>query len=118
MRSGVQFSDAAWGSNLGCRFHAGLVLNDQLISNWQLQGTPAFIVVTSVAQIIGGAAMLFRKTTGLGAIILGIVAMSVGLGFFTSRTPFTNRHRWTLKQSRPQLVAKPPHHRGHSTKLE
>jgi len=21
MRSGVQFSNAAWGSNLGCRFH-------------------------------------------------------------------------------------------------
>jgi hypothetical protein len=60
---------------------AGLVLNDQLISNWQLPGAPAFIVVTSVAQIIGGAAMLFRKTTGLGAIILGIVYLVFSLTF-------------------------------------
>lgn len=60
---------------------AGLVLNDQLISNWQLPGTPAFIVVTSVAQIIGGAVMLFRKTTGLGAIILGIVYLVFSLTF-------------------------------------
>ena len=60
---------------------AGLVLNDQLISNWQLPGTPAFIVVTSLAQIVGGAAMLFRKTTGLGAIILGIVYLVFSLTF-------------------------------------
>jgi hypothetical protein len=60
---------------------AGLVLNDQLISNWQLPGAPAFIVVTSVAQIIGGAAMLVRKTTGLGAIILGIVYLVFTLTF-------------------------------------
>jgi hypothetical protein len=60
---------------------AGLVLNDQLISNWQLPGIPAFIVVTSVAQIIGGAAMLFGKTTGLGAVILGIVYLIFSLTF-------------------------------------
>src|SRR5579863_6495030 len=60
---------------------AGLVLNDQLISNWQLTGAPAFIIVTSVAQIIGGAALLFRKTTVLGAIILGIVYLVFSLTF-------------------------------------
>ncbi len=60
---------------------AGLVLNDQLISNWQLPGAPAFIVVTSVAQIIGGAALLIRKTTALGAIVLGIVYLVFSLTF-------------------------------------
>lgn len=52
---------------------AGLVLHDQLISEWRLPGIDAFIVATSVAQILGGAAMLFRKTRELGAIILGAV---------------------------------------------
>jgi hypothetical protein len=60
---------------------AALVLNDQLISNWQLPGIPAFIVVTSVAQIVGGVAMLFRKTTGLGATLLGIVYLAFSLTF-------------------------------------
>jgi hypothetical protein len=52
---------------------AGLALNDQLISEWQLPGATAFIVVTSLAQIAGGAALLFRKTSGAGAIVLGVV---------------------------------------------
>ena len=52
---------------------AGLALHGQLISNWQLPGAAVFNVVTSVAQIVGGAAMLFRKTNVLGAIILGVV---------------------------------------------
>ena len=60
---------------------AGLVLHDQLISNWQLPGSAAFIVVTSVAQIIGGAAMLFRKTIVLGAIVLGVVYLAISLTF-------------------------------------
>ena len=60
---------------------ASLVLHDQLISNWQLSGTATFIVVTSVAQIIGGAALLFRKTTGLGAIVLGVVYLVASLTF-------------------------------------
>ncbi len=60
---------------------AGLVLNDQLISNWQLPDAAAFIVVTSVAQIIGGAAMLFRKTSRLGASILGVVYLLFSLTF-------------------------------------
>jgi uncharacterized membrane protein YphA (DoxX/SURF4 family) len=59
----------------------GLVLNDQLISNWQLPGSGAFIVVTSIAQIVGGAAMLFRKTCWLGAIILGVVYLVFSLTF-------------------------------------
>jgi len=60
---------------------AGLALNDQLISNWQLPGASAFIVLTSVAQIVGGAAMLFRKSTAVGAIILGIVYLVFSLTF-------------------------------------
>lgn len=60
---------------------ASLALHDQLISNWQLPGVGAFIVVTSIAQIIGGAAMLFRKSTSLGAAILGIVYLVFSLTF-------------------------------------
>jgi uncharacterized membrane protein YphA (DoxX/SURF4 family) len=52
---------------------AGLVLHDQLVSNWRLPGIAAFIVLTSVAQIIGGGTMLFRKTNELGAVVLGAV---------------------------------------------
>jgi hypothetical protein len=60
---------------------AGLVLRAQLISNWQLPGSAAFIVVTSVAQIIGGAALLIRKTNVLGAIVLGVVYLAFSLTF-------------------------------------
>jgi hypothetical protein len=60
---------------------ASLVLHGQLISNWQLPGGAAFIVVTSVAQIIGGAALLFRKTNVLGAIVLGAVYLAFTLTF-------------------------------------
>jgi len=60
---------------------AGLVLHDQLISNWQLPGVAAFIVVTSVAQMIGGAAMLLPRTSGLGAGILGILYLVFSLTF-------------------------------------
>jgi uncharacterized membrane protein YphA (DoxX/SURF4 family) len=52
---------------------ASLVLHDQLISEWRLPGAPAFIVVTGVAQIVGGGAMFFRRTSTLGAAIAGIV---------------------------------------------
>lgn len=58
-----------------------LVLHDQLISEWQLPGIAAFIVVTSVAQIVGGAAMLFRRTSGVGAIVLGVVYLVFSLTF-------------------------------------
>ncbi len=60
---------------------AGLVLHDQLISNWQLPGAVAFIAVISVAQIVGGAALLFRKTDVLGAIVLGVVYLVISLTF-------------------------------------
>jgi hypothetical protein len=60
---------------------AGLALHDQLVSNWQLPGVPAFIIVTSLAQIIGGAAMMVRKTTALGAIVLGIAYLVCSLTF-------------------------------------
>jgi hypothetical protein len=60
---------------------AGLVLRDQLISNWQLPGIAAFIVVTSVAQIAGGAALLFRKTSGPGAVVLAVVYLVFSLTF-------------------------------------
>jgi len=58
---------------------ASLLLHDQLISEWQLPGVTAFIVVTSVAQIAGGAAILFRKTSGVGAIVLGCVYLLFAL---------------------------------------
>lgn len=60
---------------------AGLVLRDQLISNWRLPGIDGFIVATSVAQIIGGTAMLFRKTSELGAIVLGAVYLVATITF-------------------------------------
>lgn len=60
---------------------AGLVLHAQLISNWQLPGATAFVVVTSVAQIVGGAAILFRKTIVPGAILLGVVYLVISLTF-------------------------------------
>jgi hypothetical protein len=60
---------------------ASLVLHDQLISNWQLPGAAAFLVLTSVAQIVGGAAMFFRKTDALGAMILGVVYLAISLTF-------------------------------------
>ncbi len=60
---------------------ASLVLRDQLISNWQLAGGLAFIIVTSVAQIAGGASLLFRKTSAAGAVILGAVYLVCTLTF-------------------------------------
>jgi hypothetical protein len=60
---------------------AGLVLHVQLISNWQLPEAPAFIVVTSAAQIIGGATIPFRRTNALGAVVLGIVYLVISLTF-------------------------------------
>jgi len=63
---------------------AGLVLRAQLISSWQLPGAAAFMVVTSVAQIIGGAAVPFRKTEVLGAIVLGVPYLLVTLTFLPS----------------------------------
>ncbi len=60
---------------------ASLTLHDQLISEWQLPGNGAFIVVTSIAQILGGAGLLFRKTSALGAIILGITYLIFSLTF-------------------------------------
>jgi uncharacterized membrane protein YphA (DoxX/SURF4 family) len=60
---------------------ASLALHDQLISGWQLPGVDAFIVVTSLAQIAGGAAMLWPKSQRLGAIILGIVYLLFSLTF-------------------------------------
>jgi hypothetical protein len=60
---------------------AGLVLHAQLISNWQLPGVWAFIVVASVAQIVGGAAILFRKTIVAGAIILSVAYLVISLTF-------------------------------------
>ncbi len=58
---------------------AGLVLRDQLISEWRLPGVTAFIIVTSVLQIIGGLSLPFRKTTRAGAIILGVVYLVFAL---------------------------------------
>jgi uncharacterized membrane protein YphA (DoxX/SURF4 family) len=60
---------------------ASLALHDQLISNWQLPGTAAFIDATSIAQIAGGAAMLFEKTTRFGAIVVGVTYLVFSASF-------------------------------------
>lgn len=60
---------------------ACLVLHDQLISNWRLPGADAFIIATAVAQILGGAAMLFDATAAIGAVILGAVYLVASLTF-------------------------------------
>lgn len=60
---------------------AGLVLHAQLISNWQLPGGAGFILVTCAAQVAGGVMIFFRRTTRLGAIILGLVYLIFSLTF-------------------------------------
>jgi uncharacterized membrane protein YphA (DoxX/SURF4 family) len=60
---------------------ASLVLHDQLISNWQLPGVAAFVAITSIAQIAGGAAMLFERSAKTGAAILGVVYLIFSLTF-------------------------------------
>jgi hypothetical protein len=50
---------------------ASLALHQQLASEWRLPGTAAFLWVTSIAQIVGGIALLFSKTDRLGAAVLG-----------------------------------------------
>lgn len=60
---------------------ASLALHGQLISNWRLPGDGVFIFVTSIAQIAGGAAMQFRKSERLGAVILGVVYLLFSLTF-------------------------------------
>jgi hypothetical protein len=60
---------------------ASLVLHDQLISNWRLPGIGAFVVVTSIALMIGGVAMLFRKANRLGAVVLGTAYLVATLTF-------------------------------------
>jgi uncharacterized membrane protein YphA (DoxX/SURF4 family) len=58
-----------------------VILHGQLISNWQLPGTAAFIDTTSVAQVIGGAAMLSQRYSRLGALVLGVVYLVFSLTF-------------------------------------
>lgn len=60
---------------------AGLILHDQLISAWTLPGSTAFNIVTCSLQIFGGAALLLRRTSGLGAIVLGVVYLVFTLTF-------------------------------------
>lgn len=60
---------------------ASLALHDQLISNWQLPGRSVFIALTSVALVIGGVAMQFRKTDRRGALLLGAVYLLLAITF-------------------------------------
>ncbi|MEO9170935.1 MAG: hypothetical protein ABI282_09010, partial [Candidatus Baltobacteraceae bacterium] len=62
---------------------AGLAWHDQLQSIWHLPGVAPFIYVTSVAQVIGGIAIQFRKTARLGALTLGIVYLLFALTWAT-----------------------------------
>lgn len=52
---------------------ASLALNLQLVSSWTLPGRAFFLDVTAIAQIVGGIAMQFPRSTRLGAIILTAV---------------------------------------------
>lgn len=60
---------------------ASLGLHAQLVSEWLLPGKSAFLVVTSIAQIAGGAALPFRKTGRVGAAILAVVYLVFALTF-------------------------------------
>ena len=60
---------------------ASLALHDQLVSDWELPGGAAFLVVTSLAQIAGGLAIQFRRTEGLGAAVVGGVFLLFALTF-------------------------------------
>jgi hypothetical protein len=56
-----------------------LVLHHQLASEWRLPGGTAFLFVTSLAQILGGLAMQFRKTDRFGAAVLSGVYLLFAL---------------------------------------
>jgi hypothetical protein len=60
---------------------ASLALHDQLISNWQWPGDAAFLVLSSIAMIVGGIAMQFHGTAKPGAIALGSVYLLFALTF-------------------------------------
>lgn len=60
---------------------ASLTLHGQLISNWQLPGVAGFILVTSVAQVLGGIEILFRNTRRSGATLLVVVYLLFALTF-------------------------------------
>jgi uncharacterized membrane protein YphA (DoxX/SURF4 family) len=63
---------------------ANLALHDQLTSNWTLPGDAVFLVVASLAQIAGGAAIQFPKTERLGALVLGSVYLVFAFTFVPS----------------------------------
>jgi uncharacterized membrane protein YphA (DoxX/SURF4 family) len=52
---------------------ACLVLRDQLISSWTLPGSAAFVIISSIALVVGGMALLVRAWVGFGALVLGAV---------------------------------------------
>jgi len=52
---------------------ASLVLHTQLVSSWTLPGRMVFLIVTAIAQITGGIAILFPRSSRFGAAILGAV---------------------------------------------
>lgn len=58
---------------------ASLALHAQLVSAWLLPGKSAFLIVTSLAQIAGGAALPFARTGRLGAAILAAVYLLFAL---------------------------------------
>jgi hypothetical protein len=49
---------------------ASLAIHVQLVSSWTLPGRVVFLDVTALAQIAGGIAIQFPRTTRLGALIL------------------------------------------------
>ena len=52
---------------------ASLALHSQLVSGWILPGQVVFLDVTAIAQIAGGIAIQFPRSTRLGAVILLVV---------------------------------------------
>lgn len=77
----ISLSSRFFGVSLLCLGVAGLALHDQLTSNWQLSGAAAFIIVTSIVEILGGLAMQFAATARAGAMVLGVLFAIFSLTF-------------------------------------
>jgi hypothetical protein len=46
---------------------------------WNVPGGPVYVYLAGIAQILGGSAILFARTKGLGAVILAATYLAFGL---------------------------------------